>query len=401
MNVVNLLSYLGASLAALVISSLSAPLPHRAREANAGPSPIPAGLAEIVPTPDTTEAAPDLVRIVHLDSFGRWDPASVSLEVDGEPAPVAFSREADEVTLVHVPTQLFEPDQGHIASLTYPDVGGEKRSYRWNFRVASSARDSVNGRFSALQNGARYSADGGGRSARPGDRALDLGSRGGRMHLQDARFLNEAAESGRLSVTFWACINEAGAAAGECTAFQIGSWPRSRGMVEGVLAPRPGSGSGSPNLRRLDPDGGAIPGQGGELKSLCGAAERGQDSTADGWHFYVFTTGNGIRRVWVDGRLQAEGAGNLPLSMDILDLSIGSDARGGRALQGSMDDVAFFGSVLGEESITLLHRGQSPTALPAQDDLLACWDFNDLPMPTVFAHNAREANRDLAFHRSL
>jgi len=325
------------------------------------------------PTPDAAAAAPDLVQVVHIDGATPWTESNVSLKVDDAAAPITLTRDGTKVTVKHVPNPLLSMQSKHKAALTYPGADGPK-TVEWEFTVGPYTRDVVASRVGVFRGGSSYTSDAGGRSAQAGDRAVDFGRGTGPVHVADGSFLNQASVNDDMTFAVW--IKEYDNA--NNSAFWANS-PSSSGTQRGWQAHVPNG-----NTIYFDTAGccdGATQRLSAGIATFPGYTDL---PWWNDWHLFVFSKQADWKQVWIDGELFLEGSNTGVLPTDFTDLFIGSDGAGGSLMHGIMDDFAVFGTALDAAAIGQLFSGTLPSALPASAELLAYWNFNDVPPDGLF-----------------
>jgi hypothetical protein len=327
----------------------------------------------VSPTPGGTNAAPDLIKVVHQNGTAAWDLGKVSLKVDGVVAPGASVVQVDDkVTVSLVPTPLFAPRSAHNAELIYPGPGNTLLSKAWSFTVATYSKDALHQYVGTFEGAAVYTADAGGHSGAPGDYGVDLGpaQNGQSVHIKDASFLNEALANDEFAVSVWEKLYSIH----DSSLIWVNS-PGSGGGSRGINAHAPW---GDNNIY-YDTAGCC----GGDTRISSGISsfppyqEVGDVSWWTSWHHLVFQKKADVKEIWIDGQLFLSGSGSKVMLADVTDAFIGSDAADGVRVQGVVDDVAFFKTALAESDIQQIASGVAPTSLDASLGLLAFWDFND------------------------
>ena len=91
----------------------------------------------IMPTPNSTNAAPDFVGVIHSDGTVVWDQSKVSLKVDGAPVTFTFVKNGSATTVGYVPSPSFIAGSSHQAVLTYPGEGGAQEVLEWQFSIGT------------------------------------------------------------------------------------------------------------------------------------------------------------------------------------------------------------------------------------------------------------------------
>lgn len=329
----------------------------------------------ISPAPDTSSAAPNLIRIVHIDGSVAWEASSVTLKVDGATVTPTFTRDGTRVTLSYSPQDFFAAQSTHTASLTYPVGGGQTATFDWSFTVAPYTTDKVAKRVGAIS-GPSYTIDGGGHTGKAGDYAIDFGRvNTGPVYVNDASFLNAATATDELTFAFWQKKYDTG----NSSAFWANS-PSSNNGQRGFQAHVPWSN----NNIYFDTAGCCDGPQRINAGIDTFSGYTGDPTWWNDWHFFVFSKKGGVKQIWIDGLLFLEGTDQAPLPTDFTDLYIGSQTATASLTHGVLDDFAIFGTALSEATIKQLYTGTLPSALPASDELLAYWDFNDIPPGGLF-----------------
>ncbi|HRZ35284.1 MAG TPA: hypothetical protein P5534_02860 [Candidatus Paceibacterota bacterium] len=352
----------------------------------------------VSPAPNATGAAPNLIRIVHVDGVVPWAAGNVTLKVDGATVTPDFNKDAITATLTYVPTPPFTGHTTHTVSLTYPGDAGTPVTAEWSFLVGPYTKDVVASRIGTFLDGSTFTADAGGRTGQPGDLGADFGNLTGPVRVHDATFLNALAQNDVMCFAFW--LKKPAIEAG--SAFWANS-PSSAADQRGFQAHVPWSTSEI----YFDTSG------------CCGAAtERiyanintfayysGEVSWWNDWHHFVFQKNLSTKEIWIDGQYFLIGANTDPLPTDFTELFIGASAPGVNRMSGVIDDFAIFGTALSEATIGQLAGGTAPTALPAADKLTAYWSFDDFPAAGMFtsivpAPNSQTARPDLIYVRHM
>lgn len=331
----------------------------------------------ISPAPDAMGAAPNLIRVVHVDGVVPWEAGNVTLKVDGLAVTPDFVKDGIQATLTHVPTPSFTGHTTHKASLTYPSDVGATVTAEWDFLVGPYTEDVVASHLGTFLDGSTFTADAGGRTGQPGDLGADFGNLTGPVRVHDATFLNALAQNDVMCFAFW--LKKPTIETG--SAFWVNS-PSSAADQRGFQAHLPWDDS----VVYFDSAG------------CCGATtERinanistfayysGEASWWNDWHHFVFQKNLSTKEIWIDGQYFLIGDNTDPLPTDFTDLFIGATASGVNRMSGVIDDFAIFGAALSEATIGQLAGGTAPTALPASDKLTAYWSFNDFPAAGVFS----------------
>ena len=333
----------------------------------------------LLPVPDTTSAAPNLIQVVHLDGTTPWTAANVSLKVDGVAVTTTFDKDpaTGAATVSYVPSPFFVIQSKHTATLSYP-IGAQQQTLEWSFVVGGYSKDVVASRLGAFRAGASFTGAGGGHTGLPADRAADLGRAGsnpGPVYVADGTFFNAAAANDEISVAFWTKRYDIT----DSSAFWADS-PSSSAGQRGYQAHVPW---GNNNI--YFDSAGCCAGGAQRISGPVNVIPEYTDTWwFDSWHLFVFSKKADNKQVWIDGVLFLEGTGAAPLPQDFTDLWIGSLGGGGGVHHGLIDDFSVFSTQLAVDDIALLFSGTAPTALPPSTGLLALWNFDDFPPGGLF-----------------
>src|SRR6185295_4968072 len=155
----------------------------------------------VLPTPDSTDAAPILIKVVHLDGTSPWDRTKVSLKVDNATVTANVTKTGGYVTVSYVPNPLFPMRSAHTATLLYDAAV----VYEWQFTVGAYTKDVILSNIGVLKGAAIFTADRGGKSGSAGDFGIDFGraSAGQSVDIVDSTFLNQAATNDEMAVVSW------------------------------------------------------------------------------------------------------------------------------------------------------------------------------------------------------
>lgn len=345
--------------------------------------PADGGLVPTIPGPAEPSAAPNVVKIVHLDGFSPWTAANTSLAIDEVPVTVSATKEDGRLTLDYKSDSHWPPNSTHTARLTHPDAAGDPRTLSWSFTVGSYTEDRVRGSVGLLVGAAAHTSDAGGHTGVRGDYAVDFG-RGGAgqvvyvpdvskdgpyLHVPDISFLNATTGDDQMSFSIWQRLYEPGG----YSAFWARS-PSSSDDQRGWQAHTPYE-----NVVYFDTSG------------CCEADTRisqnitnlptytGDPAWWTSWHHLVFTKKQDIKQVWIDGALLVEGNSAKPLPHDFTDMMVGSFDPIWGNMRGVLDDLAIFDKALDRSQVQALFSGTAPGAVQGNPGLLAHWDFNDPP----------------------
>jgi len=320
------------------------------------------------------------ITIVHVDGNSAWTSANVSMKFDGAPVSPTFVKAGTQVTITYRPNGLLPSKSTHTVALTYPNPGGLATTMEWTFEVATYGGpilDKVANRPGLVFGAAKQTADKGGHSGAAGDYGMDLPRGTGSINVLDASFINAAAATDKLSVSFWQ-KNVLRAS----SSFWFNS-PGSNNGTRGFQAHVPWSdgtiyfdsaGCCAADTQRISQN----------IDQL--ATYTGEATWWNSWHHYAFVKNGAVKEIYIDGVLFLSGGGD-PLPTDFTNLILGggpgiSDNR----LEGTMDDFAIYGSALTAAQVTALSKRG---AVSAASGLLAHWDFNDAQVVNVKVMVAR------------
>ncbi len=203
----------------------------------------------------------------------------------------------------------------------------------WDFddnSITTSSADRVAGRVGTFESGAAYTADGGGHSGSPGDRALDLGTTQAsqRMRATSAQWLAGAAAKDTLTISFWQSLH----GLANSSAFWISAPSEDRA----AQAHAPWSDN------RISWDTGGC--CGGDV-SLNEEIPSGTDVTS-GWHHFAFVKEGAKKQIWLDGALLLEGYNVVDLPLDMDTVTVGATGGGWGSITGQIDEFAIFADAL-------------------------------------------------------
>ncbi len=323
------------------------------------------------PSPDSTDALPNLIKVVHQQGIPLWDLTKVSLKVDAVLVTPTLSLDEGKLTVAYVPSPLFAGKSTHSVALTYPGTGG-LLTKSWQFTVGAYAKDVLHNYIGSLEGAAVFTEDAGGRSGNPGDLGVDLGptQAGQSVHVLDASFLNEAAANDEMAIAGWQKLYSV-----HDSAFVWGVSPSSNGSRRGWGTHSPWSN----NNLYFDTAGCCDASQrtSAGINSFPPYIEVNDVAWWNSWHYLVFQKKLATKEIWIDGQLFTTGQNDKPLPTDFTELYVGFDPADGARLQGVVDDIAVFKTALSPEDIAQLAGGAVPTSLPESTGLIAYWNFND------------------------
>jgi hypothetical protein len=125
----------------------------------------------ISPTPDTTNAAPNLIKVIHLDGASPWDQTKVSLKLDNGAVTAAVTKAGGFTTVSYAPSPFLAVRSAHTATILY-DVA---LATEWQFTVAGAyTKDVVRTNVGILLGAAKFTSNGGGRADSPATSASTL-----------------------------------------------------------------------------------------------------------------------------------------------------------------------------------------------------------------------------------
>jgi hypothetical protein len=231
----------------------------------------------------------------------------------------------------------------------------------WNFddaKVPSLAPDvSGNNHVCTISGGPAYTADGGGRTSRPGDRALRFSGAGfGRVADAATGMFDSATAHDAISISLWIF--------GDTTQPQNASVFYGGGNADG---------SGTRSLNAHAPWGDGV-----IYWDTAGCCDPGQhrisvaepDSTKwrGRWNHYAFIKRGNRKEIWQNGRLLFQGVNAARLT-PIRSFHIGAFA-GSSAYRGLIDDFAVWDVALAEAQIQALASGATPENIDRLDSLI-------------------------------
>lgn len=253
-----------------------------------------------------------------------------------------------------------------LAAASNPAAAQAKLLAHWDFNDASVTNRTaalVHRYTGVLTDGAAYTADALGRTGKPGDRAMDLGTTDARQRVivNGAGWLNRYTSKDQLAISVW--IKHANPTHGASSAFWLVS-PSSPSSSRGFQAHTPWS----DDTIYFDTAG------------CCGADTRisanistyanfvDDETFWTNWHHFVFVKNLAVKQIWIDGNLFLEGEGTAVLPGDFTQIIIGAIVDASASLAGRLDDFAIFASGLDEPTIGKLAKGDSPSSLDADTD---------------------------------
>jgi hypothetical protein len=95
------------------------------------------------PTPDSTNAAPNKIQVVHLQGTSPWDLSKVTLKVDSVAVTPTTSKNGSRLTITYVPPQAYAIGSSHTVVLSYPNPDSTIATKTWQFQVGPYTQDKV------------------------------------------------------------------------------------------------------------------------------------------------------------------------------------------------------------------------------------------------------------------
>ncbi len=362
-----------ASLPKITVNFSVAPLPN-------------AYVRSVSPAMGATSVDPNAeVQAVIVDGAHPIDPKSFTMMLNNAPVAVNVSKVADVATVTYVPDGIYAPNNTINVTLGYVE-NGEAMSAQWSFSVAPYTKDLLHGYVGAIKGPAFFSPNGGGHTGKPGDYAINFGETGSgtSVHVADGSFLNVAAASDVMSMSFWVKRISTNDVTTGSSAFWAVS--PSSGGSRGYQAHTPWSdkniyfdtaGCCDGKLERIN----------SSITNFAAYNAVGNDGFWTNWHNFVFVKDTTNKFIYIDGTLFLKGTNTAALPQDFTDLYMGADYTGvANNMKGLIDDFAIYSSAVSAEDAALLFSGTPPTAL-AGDTLLAYWDFDDAAVSSLRSYS--------------
>lgn len=349
------------------------------------PAPAEGAFVTQVPAPNATGVSPvPQVTIVHRDGKTEWTAENVSLKYDGVPVASTFSKEGSVATVTYKGNTLLASESTHTITLGYSDPGGNPATTSWSFDAADykgPVLDKVSEMAGLIKGTADLTADAGGFSGNPGDRAVDLGMGGENQSvlIPDASFLNAAtAVADEITFSVWVKKNDIA----NSSVFWADS-PSSGGSQRGAQAHTPWS-----NNNVYFDTAGCCDGGTERIQASITTLPEYTDETwwTENWHHFAFSKNGSHKEIWIDGTLFLDGENTSPLPSDFTQIWLGAEGGGPAAgtannMHGLLDDFSVFATALSATDVGTLASGALPTSLAASTKILAYWDFNELSTP--------------------
>ena len=328
------------------------------------------------PAPNATGASPDVsASIIILNRATQVQTNSIKLAINGTDVTstgVITTTPAGATIVLTLPT-LLPALSTNTLTVVFSDnsipplVQTNTRSFVVEAYKYDS-KDSVKSYLGVFQGSTSFTPDAGGRSGKPGDRAINLHSDGtaGVSVTQPAFLaaLNAAAGKDMLSVSFWMKLT------GLTTSSLV--WMNSPSVGRDWNEHVPWT---DDNLY-FDTAGccdGMAQRISAGISTFPGYVD---DSFWTNWHNFVFLKNLSDKQIWIDGVQFLDGSSTDALTTDINSLTIGN-SPGGTSASGWVDDFAIFAEALSTANITQLANGATPSSL-GDTNLLAYWAFNDV-----------------------
>lgn len=230
----------------------------------------------------------------------------------------------------------------------------------WDFNNASNPNQTLDKIYAfagALEAGAAFTPDAGGRTATTGDRAMDFGYDSSKQLVRIGKvpFLNVAAAQDQITIVFWEQLYEVA----NMSAFW-GASPSSNNGERGIQAHVPWSDS---NIY-FDTAGCCDAGT-QRINKVVDTSWPGYVDTSYWytWRHLAFVKDGATKRIYIDGQLFLEGSNTAPLPVDFYQLSLGAQTTGDNSMRGIMDDFAVFAGALSADQVTQLAGGTAPDKL--------------------------------------
>ncbi|MEN8737373.1 MAG: lamin tail domain-containing protein [Akkermansiaceae bacterium] len=242
-----------------------------------------------------------------------------------------------------------------------PDGSGSSPLGYWDFNDATSptiASDaSGNGNPGTITT-ATYTADQGGHSGQPGDRAMDFGTDGNSATVKIASaadgFLDDTTINDAITISLWTF---GGPELPERNiAFAATTNATGGGVVAKSHLPWSNGTIFWDTVDCCDPS-----------ESRISKSEPNEANYKGQWNHYLFLKDGTRKEIWQNGTLFASGTNTLSMT-PIRGFWIGSSSNGATSFPGLIDDFAIWGTALTPQEITAIAAGASPLAPVGFDD---------------------------------
>ena len=326
----------------------------------------------VVPAPNSGGAALDQQIVAEIvDGASPIATSTVSVKLDGAAVLASVTKQADVTTVTFKPATPFALKSTHKVEVTFTE-GGSPVSREWQFTTLNTdliaywdfndasdptkAKSKVGGYVGTMDNGAKFTDDGKGRTGKAGDRAAKIGSPdpvvNGTIRVSDANaaFMNAGGIQNQLAISLWQRLD----AVKNSSVF----WAIGPGFDRAFQAHTPwgnsviyfDTGGGCCDFsQRIQANVDTYPGFSGDAASFLGS-----------WRHFVIQKNGDKKQIWIDGKLFLEGTNIAPLPSSFSLLAIGSDSGGGNNTHGDLDDFAVFASALTPAEIGKLFTGTPP-----------------------------------------
>jgi hypothetical protein len=229
----------------------------------------------------------------------------------------------------------------------------------WDFNTATDPEKTLD-RVASIEgqvlNGAIFTEDAQGRTARPGDRGMDLGPADAAgtefVNVPDVSFLNLAGALDQMTVSVWQNL----------TAVADSSivWMTGADQDRAFQAHTPWS----DHTVYFDTGGGCCGAETQRINRSLRQRTGYTDSFLIGsWHHFVFSKSGPVKQIWIDGELFLQANSVNALTTEFTGLAIGSAPNGSSSLRGKIDDFAIFATALTEGQVKAIFNGTSPLEL--------------------------------------
>jgi hypothetical protein len=321
----------------------------------------------ITPADGATDRNPATtgITVVHNNGPVAWTNANTSLSVNGTEVETSLSLEGKVATLTYTPTELWPSGQTVNVTLTYPDPVGDPATMDWSFSILAyggPTLDNVGGYPGLVIGNAVSTADGEGRSGKPGDRGLDLTPEGGSVIVTEYDWLNPLFAADEITVALWSKKHTIA----NNSAVWITNASSNNGN-RGFQAHLPWS-----NGNIYFDTQGCCDSPGQRINGLVADFDDNPDFMSE-WHLYSFSKKGGVKEIRIDGELFLDGVDANPLTADVTGLFIGSAGDLGNKDRAVYDDFAIFSKALTEAELKGIAGGGSPADIAS---LVAHWDFD-------------------------
>lgn len=244
-----------------------------------------------------------------------------------------------------------------VVTLPHPAEAQLKLIAWWNFdAVGPNAVDAQAGISAELRGGAARTVQGGGRTGVGTDRAMSFGTGNQHLYVADASFLNQAATANVITISFWQKLNTV---RNQVTLRASASGHGQATFPRGISAHTPWSDTDI----YFDTGGCCDP----EFQRISGAPASPVTWVGE-WNHVLLVKNGDNKAVYINGELGPSGPNPAPLPTNFAELFIGNSGNLGEAVDGLLDDFAFFAGAATPAQIAQLAAGASPASLVASED---------------------------------